>query len=171
MFVNLTPHKINIHTDSETVVVSPSGQVARVETKSERIGEIDGIEIFSTTYGDVIDLPDPSEGVNYIVSGMVAQQVPWRVDVYSPGDLIRNEQGQPVGCRGLKRTVNDDLSKSEKEEINKALNHFAQASYAAGYTDGYITNREKRTLEIGYGELKNRMRINAARLINKEFDK
>jgi hypothetical protein len=93
-FVNLTPHEINpIGGDS----IAPSGDVARVSTRNIEV--LPGF--FAQETGEVQGLPGAQEGVLFIVSAMVRLAVPERGDVVSPGELVRNEQGQPVGCRGF----------------------------------------------------------------------
>lgn len=102
--VNLTPHALNVHTDTGVHTFSPSGTVARCATTTTQVGDLDGIPLFSTTFGAVQDLPDPQDGVVFVVSALVRQAVPHRKDVASPGDLVRDDKGNPVGCKGL--TVN-----------------------------------------------------------------
>lgn len=120
---NLTPHAVAIYgADGTThlLTVPPSGTVARVavtrtetglvpiEADAERILAHDplaGIPVYVGEYGDVQDLPPPSRGTVYITSAMVRAAVPTRRDVLSPGELIRNEAGQPVGCRGLEASA------------------------------------------------------------------
>lgn len=97
-WVNLTPHPINI-VDGPTI--PPSGEAARVTVTREQVDAIDGIPIYSSTYGEVEGLPAPAAGVRYIVSGLVRSAVPNRADVYSPGELVRDDAGRVVGCRGL----------------------------------------------------------------------
>lgn len=105
--LNLTPHTINIHNadGSVRVDVAPSGLVARVATSRVQTGEVNGLPIFTTSFGEVTGLPDPHPEVMLVVSGLVAGHpaVRTRGDVFSPGDLIRDENGQPMGCRGLTR--------------------------------------------------------------------
>lgn len=104
-FVNLTPHNITIYNaQGEKIDVPKSGNVARVETTNKIIDEINSIEIFYTTYTDVEGLPEPEDGVVYIVSGMVASRCSHRSDVMSPGLYIRNDKGVIVGCQGLTAT-------------------------------------------------------------------
>jgi hypothetical protein len=62
------------------------------------------LDTFITKYGEVTDLPEPEEGTIYIVSGMVAAAAP-RPDVMSPGTLVRDDQGKPMGCLGLRRSI------------------------------------------------------------------
>lgn len=105
MFVNLTPHKLNIYTPDEIgcTVIEPSGRVARVTVTREVAGEAAGITLFKTTFGDVVDLPEPQEDTIFIVSALVRGRVDNREDVFSPGELVRDDDGRPVGCRGITR--------------------------------------------------------------------
>jgi len=101
--VNLTPHTLNIHTPDKVVNLPPSGAVARVATVSVPAAPMGGIPTVTTSFGEVTGLPEPQHGVTLVVSGMVASAAP-RDDVLSPGDLVRDENGRPVGCRGLRRS-------------------------------------------------------------------
>ena len=102
--INLTPHAISIITPTGSLVVSPSGETARVsqsETPRPTV-ECDGmaVPIAARETGEVVGLPEPRTGFIYIVSGMVAASAR-RADVFSPGPLVRDESGRPIGCRGL----------------------------------------------------------------------
>lgn len=106
--INLTPHGVNIlGQDGHTVLVvpPPSGDVARVATIDQPMNGlvIDGatIPVSSPTMGDVVGLPAPQQGVVLLVSALVRAAVPGRADVVSPGPLVRGQDGQPIGCRGL----------------------------------------------------------------------
>jgi hypothetical protein len=107
--VNLTPHVLNIVNADTSVRVDlpPSGEVARVATARMQTGEAGGLPLFETRFGEVTGLPDAREGVIFVVSGLVAghPSVRDRADVYSPGELVRGPDGQPIGCRGLTRTA------------------------------------------------------------------
>lgn len=102
-FVNLTPHSIKIvdGADQICLILPPSGNVARVDSKSVSRGSINSIPISSVIFGDVVGLPDASDDTMFIVSGMVRSAVPHRQDVASPGDLVRDSAGNVIGCRGL----------------------------------------------------------------------
>jgi len=112
-FLNLTPHAIVVRmNDGTDLTFPPSGKVARVdELPTTIVGEIDGITILSrTVFGQVIDLPEPTEGVGYIVSGLVAGVV-YRSDVFAPATgpkdgAVRNEKGHIVAVKSLKATTN-----------------------------------------------------------------
>ena len=100
--VNLTPHAITFITDEGTVEVPPSGIVARVAAKTVAIGEVDGIAVTTTEFGEVENLPEQSDGVIYITSSLVAQRVD-RDDVFIPNESVRDESGRIIGCRSLGR--------------------------------------------------------------------
>ena len=105
---NLTPHELSIYkADGDVLVVPRTGRVARVHEVREPIGMIDGITIETAYPGKIEGLPPPAPDTIYIVSAMVSQATD-RPDVYSPGQLLRDERGQPMGCRGLTRRSFDD---------------------------------------------------------------
>lgn len=101
-FVNLTPHSINEVLSGREFY--PSGDVARVSVNQTELlhphtGEPTGL--FCQEFGDVENLPEPQEGTALIVSALVRTAVPERKDLVSPGSLIRDDQGRPVGCQGF----------------------------------------------------------------------
>jgi len=106
-FVNLTPHKITVVNEAgETVLeVAPSGQVARVAISKViskvEVGKIGVIPIYNIVKGDVVGMPEEVEGEIYIVSGMVREAIYGKPYVVSPGELVRNKEGQPIGCLGF----------------------------------------------------------------------
>ena len=126
--VNLTPHSINFilpyHieigqdemgtpeyvTEERTYCLPPSGTVARCkvdrkEVDSFMVQDVDGwditVPITATKFGEVEGLPEPQDGIIYIVSNLVAQAVPDREDVFFPDDIVRDEHGNVIGCRAL----------------------------------------------------------------------
>ncbi len=101
--INLTPHEITFVREGGNVVVPASGQLARLTTETVTIGEINGIPVTATAYGDVTGLPDPVEGTVYLVSILVAQRVPERTDVFIPSESVRDEAGRIIGCKSLGR--------------------------------------------------------------------
>ena len=102
-FVNLTPHTVTVfHNSGEKLgEFLPSGQVARVSVTKELVGEINGIPIYNAVKGEVIGFPEEEENTVYIVSAMVREAIYGKPHVVSPGDLVRNKEGQPIGCLGF----------------------------------------------------------------------
>lgn len=87
--VNLTPHPITIRTADGDITIPPDPRgPARVDVAPGPAGKItvDGMPVdvmAPPVYGPVVDLPDPEDGVGYIVSGLVAGRVD-RDDVFAP---------------------------------------------------------------------------------------
>jgi hypothetical protein len=115
--VNLTAHVLNIVCKGTTLSVEPSGKIARltekvVETLPPIVsttgwGEANRheIEVVVKAMEQIIDLPQPEDGVIYVASAHVAQEAvnAGRVDVLSPGTLVRDGKGVVCGCNGLVR--------------------------------------------------------------------
>lgn len=104
-FINLTPHDINVETESGIRVIPRSGIVARVKQEIVPCVEYDGIQISTAIYGEVENLPEEKDWHFYIVSKMVKDSLavnnPSREDVVSPGELVRNEKGEVVACKNF----------------------------------------------------------------------
>lgn len=113
--INLTPHTLNIFDENDNTVLSvaPSGRIARIVTEKTQIGTIDDIPIYQTLVTgepalivsetkESVEFPSQNNGVIYVVSGLFRQYFA-RDDVYQPGELKRDENGNPVGCVGLSR--------------------------------------------------------------------
>lgn len=106
-FVNLTPHPITlVRENGETTTIPPSGVVARVAVKREKIGELNGFPVHRSIFGEVEGLPEPQDGVVYIVSFPVLQALQGkRSDVVAPDTTpqgaVRDENGQIIGVRGF----------------------------------------------------------------------
>lgn len=100
--INLTPHAVNIITaDLDPIATFESQGVARVSEENIPIGEVNGIPVFETRYGEMIGLHEEKENTFYIVSNLCKTACPDRKDLLAPSQLIRDEKGQPVGCLGL----------------------------------------------------------------------
>jgi hypothetical protein len=102
--LNYTPHEINIlNQDKNPIFSIPSHGVARCAVSSKETGRIGDVILFETVFGDVTGLPELKEDTILVVSLLVRQALPARTDLYSPGEVVRNEVGQPIGCIGLTR--------------------------------------------------------------------
>lgn len=101
-YLNYCPHEIKVQlSQSEETRVYPSLGSARAAEQSRHIGISGCIEIRQISYKEIIGLPEPQEGVKYIVSMVVAQinhisENP-RDDLISPdtgATAIRGQNGQ-----------------------------------------------------------------------------
>ena len=108
--VNLTPHPINMVGLGE---IKPGGKPARLEETTEIIGSItvDATEnpnaktavvipLIQKQMGKITDLPDPQDGVVFVVSLPVAQAA-HRSDVLAIGESIRDDKGNIVGAKSF----------------------------------------------------------------------
>lgn len=112
-YINLTPHEITIMDDKKIVVlrVPKSGQEARLDVtrRPYSIAE-DGVAFSIVIYGhpyllesetqEKVSFPEKDEDTILIVSAMFADGMS-RDDLWSPGELVRDEKGVPIGCIGL----------------------------------------------------------------------
>ena len=98
-YVNLTPHAIHLN---DGRVFPPSGQIARVSAEHS---PFEG-DLCLVVFGRVQNLPEPQEGVYYIVSALVADAAR-RPDVVSPAtghpEVVRDEKGQIKSVPGFIR--------------------------------------------------------------------
>jgi hypothetical protein len=106
--INCTLHPVVIVGDGgQRTALQPSGQVARIATRQRQIATIPvngvPVPVFATEYGDVEGLPAPELGTYFVVSRLVLQACPNRHDLLAPGDLVRDSNGNVIGCKGLSR--------------------------------------------------------------------
>ena len=102
--INLCPHTIDVldETGLPALTVAPSGTIARVSQREEVVDFPDiPCRVTRQVFGKVVDLPPVTPGVAFIVSRLVAAACPERKDLVIPGPLVRDESGNPIGCRGL----------------------------------------------------------------------
>ena len=88
-------------TESGSITFSKLDPPARCAVTQQRISSINGIDIFHTTYGSVEGLPDSNIDTYYIVSLLVRTALPGRIDLLSPGELVRNADGVVIGCKNF----------------------------------------------------------------------
>ncbi len=82
---------------------APSGQTTRLAVATVPQRPIDGIPTSVTVFGEPIGLPKQADGTYYIVSQMVKSACPERDDLLVPADVVRDDNGNIIGCRGFNR--------------------------------------------------------------------
>lgn len=110
-YINLTPHALYVKAlDGEYITILPDAEgPARViydHLPPEQV-TIGGSEVAVAVAGpvrEIVGLPEPEEDVILIVAKAVSDAAPaGRGDLMSPGRLLRDEDGNVVGCDGLTR--------------------------------------------------------------------
>ena len=101
-FVNLIGHDITI---SGYGTLLKSETPCFVKTKQRIIGKVAGIPIAETQFESIENLPEPEEGVYYIVSRISMDFIPFdREDVFcvdTGPTAVRDESGQVVAVTQL----------------------------------------------------------------------
>jgi len=97
-FLNYTPHTIHMPDGN---VLAPEDVAIRCGEETVAVGKIGGNPVIMRQYSDIVGLPPVQTGVWLIVSSMVRMACPDRSDLLSPGDLVRDEHGNVIGCTNL----------------------------------------------------------------------
>ncbi|MBU5491262.1 hypothetical protein [Butyricicoccus intestinisimiae] len=110
--VNLTPHAITVLKNGEEIAVyKASGYIARCESDTVVVGEIAGIPLTKTEFGELYlidrdkfryELPAQQDGTFYIVSALVARAA-GREDFVIVNDTVRDNDGRIIGCQSFAR--------------------------------------------------------------------
>ncbi|MFD6951642.1 hypothetical protein A6A08_24180 [Nocardiopsis sp. TSRI0078] len=101
--VNLTPHVVTVVDERSRVIRRWPGAVrpARVEAVRVPVGlEVAGVPLMAEKRTRA-DLPEPQEGVWFIVSSVVVSAHPERRDLLVPSDLVRDGSGVVTACRSF----------------------------------------------------------------------
>ena len=101
MIKNLTPHDVNIVKGGKVIKTFKPEGLVRCTQSTKVIGEVEGINITSTVFGDVEGLPAEVEGTYYIVSRLVLNACKSRNDLLVPNELVRDDKGNIIGCQSL----------------------------------------------------------------------
>ena len=62
------------------------------------VGKIEGVSLVRREVQEVLDLPEPREGVYYVVSVQVWEALKDRRDILLPEYPVRNEWSRVTGC-------------------------------------------------------------------------
>jgi len=110
--INLTPHDIVLRSvDGTDHIIPKSGMVARVTSTPGTKTEIPGcpVQVMTPdTFGEVINLPDPTPDTMFLVSAMVGSAMSGkRSDILVPGTgpndgAVRNDKGHILAVTCLK---------------------------------------------------------------------
>ena len=103
--INKTPHPVNIVNDENNLIHTfpKAEQLIRLKMVTVAVDSIGGIPTTITRFGEPEGLPNQQEGVFYIVSQLVKNALPKRDDLLVPAEVVRDNQGNIVGCKSLGR--------------------------------------------------------------------
>lgn len=87
--INFTPHAITIcDADGDIIITFPPG-------------EADGIPLSRTVYGQPTGRPEMEPGTLYSVSQIIKAALPDRDDLLVTEEVVRDADGNFIGCRSL----------------------------------------------------------------------
>ena len=75
--------------------------MARCTQSTKIVGNIEDIPISQSVFGEVIDLPSQEKNTFFIVSRLVLSACKDRDDLLVPNELVRDENGNIIGCKSL----------------------------------------------------------------------
>lgn len=103
MFINLTPHTINmVNAAGEvTLAIQPEQAPARCKVEREVAFNVEGFDVNRSVFGEVVGLPTSKDGTWYIVSRIVAEAARDRSDLLVPDETVRDEEGRIIGCKSF----------------------------------------------------------------------
>lgn len=134
--VNLTPHAITLQGEGGSITLPKGDSIARVEMPKCPSAplEVQGVKlpVRRACRGHVVGLPDPQPGTVFVTSALVAESAK-RPDVMSPGELIRDDAGQPIAANGLVDYANPapaPAAPPSKAEVDRILDRLAEAASA-----------------------------------------
>jgi hypothetical protein len=108
-FVNLTPHAITIRPEGGGGQTFASQGMARISDATSPAGNVDGLPVVEVAPGIVTGLPEPREGVVYLVARLVAAAMPDRTDLLFPFGEIRDGGGRIVGVSAFGKMAQQQL--------------------------------------------------------------
>ena len=169
-FINLCPHEIRIRRvhPQKDLILPPADQPARCEEITEHAGVIDGLQCAYTTYGQVQNLPDPQPNIIYVVSNLVRQSLPYRVDLASPGSPIRDAKNRVIVVKNL---ILNPSPLSWDAKLNIDIDQLQNNSHIEIHTVTSLENGELLTWHYALGFIPKYNFVNHAKqLLNLDLD-
>lgn len=106
MIINKTPHPVNIVSQDGTIARVYERDATPIRLKQTVVHDAplpDGTPTTRTVYGEPEGLPPFVEGTFYIVSQLVKNALPHRSDLLVPAEVVRDSEGNIIGCFSLGR--------------------------------------------------------------------
>lgn len=108
--INRTPHQLTLrNAEGEIITIAAPERTFRVTQSTVAGGSLGGIPVHVSKFGEAVEvdnddnkagtnasqLPEPAEGVFYVVSGLVASALPHRTDLLTPF-IVERDKGVPT---------------------------------------------------------------------------
>lgn len=107
MIINKTPHPVNIVNPDGSFIHTlgrcEEADLIRLAVNTKPGDSIDGLPTTVTVFGEPTGLPEYEEGTFYVVSQLVKGALPERKDLLVPAEVLRDDQGNIIGCKSLGR--------------------------------------------------------------------
>lgn len=105
VLMNMTPHPVIIldGENHEVMRFESDGQIRLDSVVDRNYDPVCGVPTCRTFFRDPVGLPDREDGKFYIVSQLVKSACRDRRDLLVPSDVVRDDEGNIVGCRSLGR--------------------------------------------------------------------
>ena len=108
---NLTAHPVMIVGERDSIVLPASSSPPRISDEIARSTSVVvdqvHIPVCDVAAGTVSGLPEPQDGVLFVVPRIVAAACPDRTDLVIPFDDVRDHAGRVIGCRALARLISE----------------------------------------------------------------
>ena len=104
--INMTPHAVHIVSPEGVRIREYPASGGTIRLKSETVPDgmlSDGTPVTKTVFGEPIGLPDEAPDTVYLVSQLVKNACPARKDLLVPAEVVRDADGNIVGCKSLGR--------------------------------------------------------------------
>ena len=101
--MNCCDHDVEICDENGNIIMvfKPSGNHARVRTDDRIVRYLGGVPVKVRENERVVGLPEPEEGMMYIVSEICLKACPDRKDLLACGGKRRDKYGRIIGWTGF----------------------------------------------------------------------
>ena len=102
--INKVPHSVLLMNEDGTVnkMFPKSNGMIRIKENTRKVKMLEGVPITKTIQYGIENLPkEIIDGTYYIVSSMVQAALPKRPDLLVPKGIVRDNDGNIVGCTSL----------------------------------------------------------------------
>lgn len=103
IIINCTPHDVMVYNDEGRLInIFPkSDDPIRLSSTTLRMGDINGIPLSQTQFGNPENMPKVDENTYLIVSKAIKESLPFIDNLIVPNETVRNNKGEIIGCKSF----------------------------------------------------------------------